>query len=366
MKKNNYKKYKVAILGATGFVGQHLVRLLENHPWMEIAVLAASERSYGKVYRDVLASKSAIQANYLEEIYDTVLQSVNHIEEISKNCDIVFSATNLHKEETLLLENAYAKQGCWVTSCHSAQRNFPHIPMTVPYVNPQHLDIISTQRNMYGFTTGAITSKSNCSITSYVIALEPLREFGIKKITVFSEQAISGAGKNFDTWPEMQHNIIPYIAGEEEKSEKEPLKIWGHISELGIIPCNDIAITARCIRSSVANGHFAHVSVTFDQTPTIEEIITRWENFKDPLALPSSSKILPIRYFAEIDRPQPRLDISENRGMQVSVGQLQQDRFGNIRFSALAHNVILGAAGGAIWATEAAITKGLIFQRSVK
>jgi aspartate-semialdehyde dehydrogenase len=276
--------------------------------------------------------------------------------------DIAFCAVSLDKESVLALEHAYAARGVWVTSNNSAYRRDPLVPMVIPAVNPHHLEMIEQQRLARGYQTGAIIVKSNCSIQSYVIALDSLREFGVERINVHSEQAISGAGKTFDAWPEMERNVIPLIGGEEEKSETEPLKIWGQLSADGIIPISGLKIKARCVRVGVPDGHTAYVSVRFKSTPTKAQILERWKRQEIKGELPSAPARV-IHYLEEPDRPQPRLDVMTENGMAVSIGQLEIDDEGTVSFTALAHNAILGAAGGAVLATEAAVAKQLIYRR---
>jgi aspartate-semialdehyde dehydrogenase len=283
------------------------------------------------------------------------------VDELAAQVDVAFCAVSLDKESVLKLEDDYARRGVWVTSNNSAYRSDPFVPMVIPAVNAHHLDIIPLQREARGYKTGAILVKSNCSIQSYVIALEPLREFGIEKVRVHSEQAISGAGKTFDTWPEMERNLIPLIGGEERKSETEPLKIWGEVGADGIIAASMPKIKARCVRVSVLHGHTAYVSVNFKRTPTIEQMLERWENFQTD-RLPSAPRQV-IHYLMEPDRPQPRLDVMTENGMAVSLGQLFVEDDGTVSFTALSHNAILGAAGGAVLATEAAIARNLVYRR---
>ncbi|MDF2576738.1 MAG: aspartate-semialdehyde dehydrogenase [Chlamydiales bacterium] len=359
--KNSYlsKKIPIAILGATGMVGQHLIRILRDHPWFEIKVIAASLDSEGKTYGDAVARRWHMDFEIPPEIAVLQVKNALDVEAIAPLVKIIFCAIDLDKQEAYKLEHSYASAGVWVTSCLSACRSDPLIPMILPVVNPHHFEIITLQRKNKGFSTGAIITKSNCSIQSYVIALEPLRQYGIDEITVFSQQAISGAGKTFQTWPAMQDNLIPYIEGEEQKSENEPLKVWGKLTEEGIIPAQNPIIKARCVRVGVANGHMAHVSIKFRNPPSLKSIINLWNQVTATPLLPSSPK-KPIYYLTETNRPQPQLDVMRENGMAVSIGQLRLANDGRIEFSALAHNAILGAAGGAVWATELALTKGLI------
>jgi aspartate-semialdehyde dehydrogenase len=355
-------KLKVAILGATGMVGQQLIRMLKNHPWLEVAVAAASASSAGKLYAEAVERRWAMDFPLPEEIARLEVWDVQEVEEIAARVDVAFCALSMDKESVLKLEHDYAAKGVWVTSNNSAYRTDPFVPMVIPAVNPHHLDLIPLQREARGYQTGAIIVKSNCSIQSYVIALEPLREFGIEKITVHSEQAISGVGKTFDTWPEMERNVIPLINGEEQKSETEPLKIWGVAGADGIIPATGPKIKAKCVRVSVADGHMAYVNVKFKTAPTRNQILERWEKFEIAANLPSApAKVL--HYLTEPDRPQPRLDVMTENGMAVTLGQLFIEDDGTLHFTGLSHNAILGAAGGAALATEAAIARRLVYRR---
>lgn len=355
-------KLKVAILGATGMVGQQLIRVLKNHPWFEVVVVAASESSAGKSYREAVAGRWAMEFDVPDEIAGLNVFDVQSVDEIAARADVAFCALNLDKENIRNLEDAYARAGLWLTSNNSAFRQDPFVPMVIPAVNPHHLDMIPHQRAARGYETGAIIVKSNCSIQSYVIALEPLREFGVEKITVHSEQAISGAGKTFETWPEMERNLIPLIGGEEQKSETEPLKVWGEAGADGIVPASGPKIKAKCVRVAVQDGHTAYVTVKFKHTPTVAQILERWESHARSHELPSAPGRL-IHYRPEPDRPQPLLDVLTEKGMAVTIGQLAVDREeGAVSFTGLAHNAILGAAGGAVWATEAAVARGLVYR----
>jgi aspartate-semialdehyde dehydrogenase len=356
-------KLKVAVLGATGMVGQQLVQILNEHPWFEVVVVAASAESAGKTYAEAIRGRSTMEADIPLPVKAMKVWDVQKIEEISSLADAVFCAVNLDKERVLELEDAYAASGLWVTSNNSANRLDPFVPMVIPAVNAHHLDIIPFQREKRGYSTGAIMVKSNCSIQSYVIALEPLRDFGIGRISVHSEQAISGAGKTFQTWPEMEKNLIPFISGEERKSEVEPLKIWGQVGPDGIEPAVGPKIKARCVRVSALHGHTAYVRVNFESTPTTAEILERWERYQPSNGLPSAPGKL-IHYLPEPDRPQPRLDVMTENGMAVCLGQLEvEDADDVVSFTGLSHNLILGAAGGAVLATEAAVARGLVYRR---
>lgn len=356
------EKLKVAILGATGTVGQHLIALLENHPWFKITAVAASSASKGKRYEEAVLGRWSMPHDIPSTICSMVLHNVQQIDLIAQQIDIVFCAIDLDSESTKMLEHAYAQKGVWVTSCNSAYRTDPLVPMILPLVNPHHLNVIALQRKQKGYSSGAIMVKSNCSIQSYCIALQPLQFLGIEEISVCSMQAISGAGKTFTSWPQMQNNIIPYIPGEEKKSETEPLKIWGKVTPCGIASAATPNITARCARVSILYGHTAYVTAKIKHSTTSQEIIERWSTFSSPPHLPSSPQ-KPIYYCSEVDRPQPTLDCMREKGMAISVGQLQCEVQKQISFCSLAHNTILGAAGGAIWATELAFSQNLIHRR---
>jgi len=368
-------KLKVAVLGATGMVGQQLVRLLSDHPWFEVAIVAASANSAGKSYAEAVRGRWAMETRIPDEIAAMNVWDVQQVDEIVSQVDIAFCAINLDKESVLRLEHAYAAAGAWVTSNNSAYRSDPLVPMVIPAVNPHHLDFIPRQRQAKGYRTGALIVKSNCSIQSYVIALEPLREFGIDRVSVHSEQAISGAGKTFETFPDIERNLIPLINGEEQKSEVEPLKIWGKVGADGIVPASGPKIKAKCVRVSVLHGHTAYVTVRFRVTPTVAQILELWENYRSPeqagstagqsrsdARLPSAPRKL-IHYLPEPDRPQPRLDVMTENGMAVSIGQLKVDNDYLVSFTGLSHNLILGAAGGAVLATEAAVARQLVYRR---
>lgn len=355
-------KLKVAVLGATGMVGQQLVRLLSDHPWFEIVAVAASANSAGKLYVEAVRGRWPLESHLPDNIAARKVWDIQAVEEIGSQVDVAFCAVDLDKDGVLRLEDAYAKKGVWLTSNNSAYRPDPFVPMVIPAVNPHHLELIPYQRKARGYRTGAVIVKSNCSIQSYVIALEPLREFEIERIGVHSEQAISGAGKTFETFPEIERNLIPLISGEEQKSEVEPLKIWGKIGADGIVPAAAPKIKAKCVRVGVLHGHTAYVSVKFKKTPTIAQILERWERYNSPDQLPSAPRKL-IHYLPEADRPQPRLDVMTEKGMAVSLGQLKVDNDGIVSFTGLSHNLILGAAGGAVLATEAAIVRQLVYRR---
>ena len=356
-------KYRVAIVGATGMVGQQLIRMLKTHPWMQVVKLAASAASAGKPYSEAVGDRWCMDFAIPSDIASIAVINAGNVQEVVADVDVVFSAVNASKEDILRLEDAYAKAGAWVTSCNSAYRMDPLVPMMIPAANPDHLQVIEKQRKERGYTSGAIIVKSNCSIQSYVIALEPLKQFGIETIRVHSEQAISGAGKTFVTWPDMLNNLIPLISGEEQKSELEPLKIWGKVGTAGIEHAVAPKIRAKCVRVAVQDGHTAYVDVQFKQQPKKEEIEKCWQDFVACKGLPSApSKFIHLRQ--EADRPQPRLDVMTENGMAVTIGQLRVEGDG-VSFTALSHNAILGAAGGAVLSTELAIQKKLVHQRSL-
>ena len=356
-------KLKAAVLGATGMVGQQFIRLLRDHPWFEVAVVAASSGSAGKSYADAVGGRWTLESDIPDTVARMKVLDVQAVDEIAAQVDLAFCALNLDKESIRELEHDYARHGVWLTSNNSALRLDPLVPMVIPAVNPQHLDVIPHQRAARGYETGAIIVKSNCSIQSYVIALEPLREFGVERITVHSEQAISGAGKTFEAWPEMERNLIPLIGGEEEKSETEPRKIWGEAGADGIALSQGPQIKARCVRVGVRDGHTAYVTVKFTSAPAHAQVLERWERYARSHELPSAPRKL-IHYRTEPDRPQPLLDVMTEGGMAVTVGQLEVDREADtISFTGLSHNVILGAAGGAVWATEAAVARRLLYRR---
>ncbi|MGH9967145.1 MAG: aspartate-semialdehyde dehydrogenase family protein [Pyrinomonadaceae bacterium] len=355
-------KLKVAVLGATGLVGQQLIRLLRNHPWFEVVALAASANSAGKLYGEAVRGRWAMESAVPDDVAGMKVWDVQAVDEIAALVDVAFCALNLDKESVLKLEHAYAAKGVWVTSNNSAYRSDPFVPMVIPAVNAHHLDMIPWQRAARSYQTGAIIVKSNCSIQSYVIALDSLRDFGIENINVHSEQAISGAGKTFDTFPDIERNLIPLINDEEQKSEVEPLKIWGKAGADGIVAASIPKIKAKCVRVGVLHGHTAYVTVKFKSAPTASQILERWENHSLPDQLPSAPRKL-IHYLPQPDRPQPLLDVMTENGMAVSVGQLKVDDE-QVSFTGLSHNLILGAAGGAVLATEAAIARGLVYRRT--
>ena len=360
------KKYKVGIIGATGMVGQRFMLLLENHPWFDVVVLAASSRSAGKPYVEAVGQKwnmkKEIPAKYKDMI---VCDAQADVKKIAETVDFVFCAVDMKKDEIKALEEMYAKAECPVISNNSANRFTPDVPMIVPEINPEHAAIIPYQKKRLGTKRGFIAVKSNCSLQSYVPALHPLRQFGLNKVLVCTYQAISGAGKTFETWPEMIDNVIPYIGGEEEKSEQEPLKLFGKIdTEKGVIvSADEPSFTAQCIRVPASDGHMGAVFASFDNLPeNLDEVIEIWKNYKgraQELELPSAPKHF-LTYFTEDNRPQTRLDREIENGMGVSIGRLRKDTQYDIKFVCLSHNTIRGAAGGAVLMAELLCKEGYI------
>ena len=359
------KQYNVGIIGATGMVGQRFSLLLANHPWFNVKVLAASPRSAGKRYEDAVGAKWAMKQDIPEQFKDMiVLDATADIEKIASQVDFVFCAVDMKKDEIRALEEKYAKAECPVVSNNSAHRATPDVPMVVPEINPEHIEIIKAQRERLGTKRGFIAVKSNCSLQSYVPALNALKDkYGIKQAMVCTYQAISGAGKTFKTWPEMVDNVIPYIGGEEEKSEQEPLKIWGKIEGDKIVKTDDISITSQCIRVPVSDGHTAAVFMSFKdgvKKPTVEEIIDIWSNYSgraQELDLPSAPKHF-LHYFTEPDRPQIKSERNLENGMAVSVGRLRPDTQYDYKFVCMSHNTLRGAAGGAVLLAELLCAEG--------
>ncbi|MBO4864445.1 MAG: aspartate-semialdehyde dehydrogenase [Eubacterium sp.] len=360
------EKLRVGILGATGMVGQRFIDLLNNHPWYEVVTVAASPRSAGKKYSEAVEGRWKMDNPIPDSVKDLVLKNVNEVEEIAKDVDFVFSAVDMSKDEIRAIEEAYAKAETPVVSNNSAHRWTPDVPMVVPELNPEHFEVIEAQKKRLGTKRGFIAVKPNCSIQSYAPALFALKEFEPKEVVVSTYQAISGAGKNFKDWPEMVENIIPYIGGEEEKSEQEPLKIWGKVEDGEIKMSEDAPnITAQCIRVPVLYGHTATVFVNFGKKPTKEQMIEKWESFKgepQELDLPSAPKQF-IRYMEEDNRPQVNLDVNYENGMGVSMGRLREDKIFDYKFVGLSHNTIRGAAGGAVLCAELLTAKGYISKK---
>lgn len=358
------KHYKVGIIGATGMVGQRFVTLLADHPWFEITMLAASSRSAGKTYEEALGGRWVMKTELPEKVkVMKVYDAQKDINEIASAVDFVFCAVDMKKDEIRALEEAYAKAECPVVSNNSAHRFTPDVPMIIPEINNDHIKIIDAQKKRLGTKRGFVAVKSNCSLQSYVPALYPLDEkFGVEDVLVCTYQAISGAGKTFERWPEMIDNVIPYIGGEEEKSEQEPLKIWGKIENDQIVPASKPHFTAQCLRVPVSDGHMAAVFVRFRNKPSKEEIIDIWNQFKgrpQELALPHAPKQF-LNYFTEDNMPQTKLNRELEGGMAVSVGRLREDTQYDYKFVCLSHNTLRGAAGGAVLAAELLCAEGYI------
>ncbi|MBE6834832.1 MAG: aspartate-semialdehyde dehydrogenase [Ruminococcaceae bacterium] len=356
------KKYRVGIIGATGMVGQRFILLLSEHPWFDVVLLAASPRSAGKPYYEAVGSKWCMEKPIPENVKNLVVyNATDDIEEISKQVDFVFCAVDMKKDEIRALEEEYARHECPVVSNNSAHRHTPDVPMVLPELNPEHIEIIPSQRKRLGTKRGFIAVKPNCSLQGYVPALFPLDEkFGVKDVLVCTYQAISGAGKTFDTWPEMIDNVIPFIGGEEEKSEKEPLKIWGHIEGDVIVDSNRPNFTAQCLRVPVSNGHMGAVFARFEKKPTKEEMLEVWKDYKGRpqiLNLPSAPKQF-LNYFEEDNRPQTKLDRDLEGGMAISIGRLREDTQFDYKFVCLSHNTLRGAAGGAVLLAELLCAEG--------
>ncbi len=357
------KQFRVGVIGATGMVGQRFVSLLENHPWFQLKVVAASPHSAGKTYEEAVGSRWAMPFPMPESAKNLIVLDASKVDQVVPQVDFVFCAVDMKKEEIKALEEAYAKAECPVISNNSANRSTPDVPMIVPEVNASHTEIIPAQRKRLGTKRGFIAVKSNCSIQSYVPALHPLmEEFGVSKVLVCTYQAISGAGKTFERWPEMVDNVIPYIGGEEEKSEQEPLKVWGRIEGDQIVPATSPSITAQCLRVACSDGHRAAVFVSFDRKPTIDQIKERWAQFAgapQKLELPSAPKQF-LHYFEENDRPQTKLDRMLENGMAVSMGRLREDSQYDYKFVCLSHNTLRGAAGGGVLLAELLAAKGYL------
>ncbi|MBE6778243.1 MAG: aspartate-semialdehyde dehydrogenase [Ruminococcaceae bacterium] len=348
------KTYRVGIVGCTGMVGQRFMTLLENHPWFKVTCLAASPRSAGKTYEEAVAGRWAMDTPMPEAMKSMTVLDASHVEEVAGLVDFIFCAVDMPKAEIRALEEAYAKAECPVVSNNSAHRGTPDVPMIIPELNWKHEEIIHDQRKRLGTKRGFVAVKSNCSLQSYVPALFPLDDFGVKEVLVTTYQAISGAGKTFERWPEMVDNVIPYIGGEEEKSEQEPLKIWGTMENGQIVPATSPAFTAQCLRVPVTNGHFAAVFVRFENKPTKEQIIQRWNTFAgrpQELKLPSAPEHF-LRYFEEDNMPQTKLHRDLEGGMTVSLGRLREDSQYDYKFVGLSHNTLRGAAGGAVLLAE--------------
>lgn len=350
------EKLRVGILGATGMVGQRFIALLENHPWFHVALVAASPRSAGKTYEQAVEGRWKMDTPIPADVAKLVLKNVNEVEAVASEVDFVFSAVDMSKDQIREIEEAYARAETPVVSNNSAHRWTPDVPMVVPEINPDHFAVIKYQKERLGTRRGFIAVKPNCSIQSYAPVLSAWKKFEPTEAVVSTYQAISGAGKNFKDWPEMVGNIIPFISGEEEKSEKEPLRIWGHVDDAKkcIVPSEDMKITSQCIRVPVLYGHTATVFVNFRQKPTKEQLIEAMESFRglpQELALPSAPKQF-IQYLTEDNRPQVALDVNYERGFGVSVGRLREDSLFDWKFVGLSHNTVRGAAGGAVLCAE--------------
>lgn len=356
------EKLRVGILGATGMVGQRFISLLENHPWFEVTTLAASPRSAGKTYEEAVGGRWKMDTPMPETVKSMIVKNVNEVEEVASHVDFVFSAVDMSKDEIKKIEEDYAKTETPVVSNNSAHRWTPDVPMVVPEINPEHFEVIESQKKRLGTTKGFIAVKPNCSIQSYAPVLTAWKEFEPYEVVATTYQAISGAGKTFKDWPEMEGNIIPFIGGEEEKSEQEPLRIWGKIENGVIVKATEPKITCQCIRVPVLNGHTAAVFVKFRKKPTKEQLIEKLENFKglpQELNLPSAPKQF-IRYMTEDNRPQVTLDVNYENGMGINVGRLREDSIYDWKFVGLSHNTVRGAAGGAVLCAETLVAKKFI------
>ena len=356
------EKLRIAVLGATGMVGQQFVARLHQHPWFSLACLAASPRSAGRSYSQAVAGRWAQPGAIPENVAEMPVFDVGDIEAIAAQVDFAFCALSTDKDTTRVIEEAYARRETAIVSANSAHRWTSDVPVLIPEVNAEHIGIIDAQRRRLNTRRGFITAKPNCSIQPYVPALDALLDYGPRKVSVCTYQAVSGAGRTLEDWPEMADNVIPYIGGEEEKSEPEPLKIWGKIEGEKIVEAPGPTISAQCVRVPVSNGHLAAVSVLFDQRPTPEEILARWAAYKgrpQQLDLPSAPAPF-LRYFAEADRPQTRLDRDLGDGMAIALGRLRDDALFDYRFIALSHNTARGAAGGCILAAELLRAEGYL------
>ena len=360
------EKLRVGILGATGMVGQRFIALLENHPWFEVTTVAASPSSAGKTYAEAVEGRWKMDTPIPEAVKSLVMKNVNEVEEVAADVDFVFSAVNMSKDEIKAIEEAYAKAECPVVSNNSAHRWTPDVPMVVPEVNPDHIKVIEDQKKRLGIKRGFIAVKPNCSIQSYSPAITAWLEFEPYEAVVSTYQAISGAGKTFKDWPEMEGNIIPFISGEEEKSELEPLRIWGKVEDGKIVPADFIKITAQCIRVPILYGHTATCFINFRKKPTKEQLIQKLREFKgvpQELDLPSAPKHF-IQYLEDDNRPQVQLDVNYENGMGVSIGRLREDSLFDYKFVGLSHNTIRGAAGGGVLCAELLTAKGYISKKN--
>ena len=355
-------KLKVGILGGTGMVGQRFISLLEGHPWFEVTLVAASERSAGKTYEEAVGERWKMPKPMPEAVKNLIVRNVNEVESVAAEVDFVFSAVDMTKDEIKAIEEAYAKTETPVVSNNSAHRWTPDVPMVVPEINPEHFEVIESQKKRLGTTRGFVAVKPNCSIQSYAPVLTAWKEFEPVEVVATTYQAISGAGKTFKDWPEMVENIIPYIGGEEEKSEMEPLRIWGKIEDGVIKPADGPVITCQCIRVPVTDGHTAAVFVEFKNKPTKEEILDKWANYRGDAYkydLPSAPKQF-LNYFVEDNMPQAKLHRGLENGMAISLGRLREDTQYDYKFVGLSHNTLRGAAGGAVLLAELLCAQGYI------
>ena len=357
------KKLRAGIIGATGMVGQRFITLIADHPYFEISALAASASSAGKSYEEAVGNRWKLEQPMPELVKKMPVLDASDIQAVGEKVDFVFCAVNMPKEEIKALEEAYAKAEIPVVSNNSANRGVPDVPMIIPEINASHLDVIPFQKARLGTKKGFIAVKPNCSIQSYVPALTPLLDFGVKEVCVTTLQAISGAGKTFSSFPEILDNVIPYIGGEEEKSENEPMKIWGKLENGVIINAKTPVISATCTRVPALDGHLATVAVNFERKPTVQEMLSRWNAFEgeaQKLKLPSAPEKF-LTYMEEPDRPQTRLDRDLYRGMGVSIGRLREDKLFDYKFVCLSHNTLRGAAGGAVLTAELLYRKGYLY-----
>ena len=358
-------KLRVGILGGTGMVGQRFISILENHPWFEVTTIAASPRSAGQTYEQAVGARWKMTTPMPEAVKNIVVKNVNEVEAVASEVDFVFSAVDMTKDEIKAIEEAYAKTETPVVSNNSAHRWTPDVPMVIPEINPQHFEVIESRKKRLGTTRGFIAVKPNCSIQSYTPVLTAWKEFEPYEVVATTYQAISGAGKTFKDWPEMEGNIIPFIGGEEEKSEKEPLRVWGEVKDGEIVPASSPVITCQCVRVPVLNGHTAAVFVKFKKQPTKEQLIQKLKEFKglpQELELPSAPKQF-IQYLEEDNRPQVSMDVNFENGMGISVGRLREDTVYDWKFVGLSHNTVRGAAGGAVLCAELLKAQGYITKK---
>ncbi|MBN1891397.1 MAG: aspartate-semialdehyde dehydrogenase [Clostridiales bacterium] len=359
------QKLKVGVIGATGYVGQRFITLLDDHPWFSCVAVAASPRSAGKTYSEAVSGRWKIDAPMPDYVKNMVVFGLDHLDAFLDEVDFVFCAVDMPKDQIREFEEKVARHEVPVISNNSAHRMTPDVPMIIPEINPEHSEVIAFQRKRLGTRNGFIAVKPNCSIQSYVPALHPLKDFGIRKVFASTYQAISGAGKTFADWPEMVNNIIPYIGGEEEKSEIEPLKIWGNLNNGQIVSTRSTMISAQCYRVAVSEGHTAAVSVLFDKKPSVDEIKARWSEFVGEAVLqglPSAPDPF-LKYFEDNDRPQPKLDVMYENGMGITIGRLREDSIFDHKFACLSHNTLRGAAGGGVLTAELLTKYGYISSR---